>query len=165
MKTVRLFASWVSVFYFGILINQACAQLGGLALPSAPYSSTQSASASIPGVVRHAAFNGAAVVRNVIDDGGTSIAEYADSTGRIFAYTWHGPTMPDLRALLGDYLGAYRAGASEQASAAPLTASLHASRVQAGDVIVETGGRMRAYTGRAWLPAALPPGITPADLR
>jgi hypothetical protein len=32
------------------------------------------------------------------------------------------------------------------------------------DVVVESGGQMRSYVGRAWLPRALPGGVTPADL-
>jgi hypothetical protein len=43
--------------------------------------------------------------------------------------------------------------------------NLHASRVACPDVIVESGGPMRGYAGRAWLPAALPPSVTAADFR
>jgi hypothetical protein len=32
------------------------------------------------------------------------------------------------------------------------------------DVIVESGGQMRSYVGRTWLPGALPAGVTPDDL-
>ena len=156
MKKPHSLIPWLTAFCFGILSNTACAQLGGVA---ANVTATPA-----PGVVRHAMFNGAAMVRTTIDDGGTTITEYADSTGRIFAYTWRGPTVPDLRALLGRYEDAYRSAASDAAGTTPRTASLHASRVAAGDVIVESSGRMRAYVGRAWLPAALPPGITAADL-
>ncbi|MBN3810085.1 DUF2844 domain-containing protein, partial [Paraburkholderia sp. Ac-20347] len=42
---------------------------------------------------------------------------------------------------------------------------LHAARVETPSVIVETGGHMRGYVGRAWLPGALPVGITERTLQ
>jgi len=104
--------------------------------------------------------NGALRVRTSTDAGNTTINEYGTSNGEIVAYTWQGPTMPDLAALLGKYAGSYRAGAA----AAAATGNLHASRVARPDVIVESGGPMRGYAGRAWLPAALPPGVSADDL-
>ncbi|MDR6389294.1 hypothetical protein J2803_001896 [Paraburkholderia phenoliruptrix] len=104
--------------------------------------------------------NGALRLRTSTDAGNTTINEYGTSSGEIVAYTWQGPTMPDLAALLGKYAGSYRAGA-----AAAADGNLHASRVVRPDVIVESGGPMRGYAGRAWLPGALPPGVTADDLR
>lgn len=103
--------------------------------------------------------NGALRLRTLTDAGNTTINEYATNSGQIIAYTWQGPTMPDLRALLGKYADSYRTGA---AASAP-EGNLHASRVVRPDVIVESGGPMRGYAGRAWLPAALPPGVTAGD--
>jgi hypothetical protein len=105
--------------------------------------------------------NGALRLRTLTDAGGTTINEYATSSGRIVAYTWAGPTMPDLRALLGKYSVSYRAGAA----AATPDGNLHRSRIARPDVIVESGGPMRGYVGRAWLPGALPPGVTAADFQ
>ncbi|MFM0734821.1 DUF2844 domain-containing protein [Paraburkholderia sediminicola] len=103
--------------------------------------------------------NGALRLRTLTDAGNTMINEYATNTGQIIAYTWQGPTMPDLRALLGKYADSYRTGA---AASVP-DGNLHASRVVRPDVIVESGGPMRGYAGRAWLPAALPSGVTADD--
>ncbi|MFM0737220.1 DUF2844 domain-containing protein [Paraburkholderia xenovorans] len=104
--------------------------------------------------------NGALRMRTLTDAGQTTVNEYATSTGQIVAYAWRGPTMPDLHALLGRYADSYRAGAASAADG-----NLHASRVLRPDVIVESGGPMRGYVGRAWLPAALPAGVTVDDLR
>jgi hypothetical protein len=115
--------------------------------------------------------NGALRMRTLIDAGNTTINEYAASDGQIVAYTWQGPTMPDLSALLGKYLDSYRAAAPERFDqAAPSDApaddaELHASRRVRPDVIVESGGTMRGYVGRAWLPGALPPGVSIDDLQ
>ncbi|ASV98733.1 DUF2844 domain-containing protein [Paraburkholderia aromaticivorans] len=105
--------------------------------------------------------NGALRMRTLTDAGNTTINEYATNTGQIIAYAWQGPTMPDLRALLGKYADSYRAGAGT----APADGNLHVSRVARPDVIVESGGPMRGYVGRAWLPAALPPGVTANDFQ
>ena len=130
----------------------ARAELGG-------QMSSQTTSASAPQTL----FNGALRTRTSVDAGGTTINEYATNTGRIVAYTWAGPTMPDLRALLGNYVDSYRTGAA--ALAATGNGNLHASRVVRPDVIVESGGPMRSYAGRAWLPGGLPPGIVADDLQ
>jgi hypothetical protein len=96
--------------------------------------------------------------------GGTTINEYvATANGKIFAYTWNGPTMPNLQALLGPYIASYRSGAAAVLEAQ--RGDLHAARVDQSDVVVETGGQMRSYLGRAWLPAALPAGMSEGDLR
>ncbi|MEM5457204.1 DUF2844 domain-containing protein [Paraburkholderia phytofirmans] len=130
---------------------EAHAELGG-AMPA-----QADASASAP----RAMLNGALRMRTLTDAGNTTINEYATNTGEIIAYAWQGPTMPDLRALLGKYAASYRAGAA----AAPADGNLHVSRVARPDVIVESGGPMRGYVGRTWLPAALPPGVTADDFQ
>ena len=144
----------LSAMLTGLLpITDACAALGGTMATTAP------SGASAPPVVQ---LNGALLVRTHVDAGGTTLNEYASSTGQIFAYTWQGPTMPDLPALLGAYNASYRVGAADGYAASH---DLHAARVARSDVIVESGGQMRSYVGRAWLPTALPAGVTPADLR
>ncbi|CAH2906928.1 MAG: FIG00462130: hypothetical protein [uncultured Paraburkholderia sp.] len=134
-------------------MSEACAPavrtlLGGVMAPRAGTSAPQNL------------LNGALRLRTSTDAGNTTINEYGTSSGEIVAYTWQGPTMPDLAALLGKYAGSYRAGA-----AASTDGNLHASRVVRPDVIVESGGPMRGYAGRAWLPGGLPPGVTADDLR
>lgn len=129
----------------------ARAQLGG-AMPD-----QASSNATAP----RSLLNGALRMRTLTDAGNTTINEYATNAGQIIAYTWQGPTMPDLRALLGTYAGSYRAGAE----AATADGNLHVSRVARPDVVVESGGPMRGYVGRAWLPAALPAGVTADDFQ
>jgi hypothetical protein len=142
-------ASAIAVVAFCVNAG-AHAELGGMMPDHA------AAGASAP----HTVLNGALRVRTWTDAGNTTINEYATSTGQIIAYTWQGPTMPDLHALLGKYADSYKAGA-----AAAANGDLHSSRIARSDVIVESGGPMRGYVGRAWLPAALPPGVTSDDLQ
>jgi len=142
-------ASAIAVAACGVSAG-AHAELGGV-MPNQPGSGASTA---------HAMLNGALRMRTWTDAGNTTINEYATSTGQIIAYTWQGPTMPDLHALLGKYADSYKAGA-----AAAANGDLHSSRIARPDVIVESGGPMRGYVGRAWLPAALPPGVTSDDLQ
>ncbi|WCM18530.1 DUF2844 domain-containing protein [Paraburkholderia bryophila] len=113
------------------------------------------------GVTPQTLLNGALRMRTLTDAGMTTVNEYATSTGLIVAYAWQGQTMPDLHALLGSYAQSYRSGAA----AAAASGNLHASRVVRPDVIVESGGPMRGYVGRAWLPSALPAGVAADDFR
>jgi hypothetical protein len=136
-----------------LFASTACAQLGGT-IPATP----RAGSAAVANHLADASIR----IRAWTDEGGTKIHEYATGDGLIFAYTWEGPTMPNLDGLLGRYSASYRAKAAELAGT---RSSLHASRVVQPDVIVDSGGQMRSYVGRAWLPAAIPPGISPADLQ
>ncbi|WP_233831052.1 DUF2844 domain-containing protein [Paraburkholderia sp. ZP32-5] len=144
-----------SVIASAIAVAMCCASVGVHAELGGVMPQTGSG-ASAPRTV----LNGALRMRTWIDAGNTTINEYATSTGQIIAYTWQGPTMPDLHALLGKYADSYKAGA-----AAAANGDLHSSRIARSDVIVESGGPMRGYVGRAWLPAALPPGVTSDDLQ
>jgi hypothetical protein len=135
-----------------LLANPAYAELGG----------TMSARRVDDGPTQRVLPGNAVQIRSTVDAGGTTINEYATNDGYVFAYTWQGPTMPDLTRMLGRYADPYRAKAAAQLSA---LSQLHASRVEQPEVIVESGGQMRSYVGRAWLPAAVPSGFSPADLR
>lgn len=130
----------------------AHAELGGAAMPPQAAGKT----------VQRAQVTGLYRVQSTIDDGGTTLYEYSSSAGQVFAYTWQGPTMPDLQTLLGRFYDSYRAGATPDRTTAR---SLHGMRVEQPDVVVESGGQMRSYVGRAWLPNALPAGVSADDLR
>ncbi|MFC0692268.1 DUF2844 domain-containing protein [Paraburkholderia humisilvae] len=131
----------------------ACAQLGGT-MSATPRAASE--------VIANDLTDASIRILGWIDEGGTTIHEYATGDGLIFAYTWQGPTMPDLDRLLGPYKASYRAKATALLATG---GSLHASRVAQSDVVVDSGGQMRSYVGRAWLPAVIPPGISPADLQ
>jgi hypothetical protein len=106
--------------------------------------------------------NGAAYERSYTDAGGTTIHEYASAGGQVFAYTWNGPTAPDLHTILGGRLAAFR---SASAQSRAMHGDLHAQHVASADAIVESGGAMRGYLGRAWLPGLMPGGVSISDLQ
>jgi len=142
----------------------SCA-LGCLGIAAATAHAALGDAAAMPaGAVTRAVAGGAARVVSYVDAGGTSVSEYiAGNTGAVFAYTWQGPAQPNLETLLGRYAPDWRNAAAALHAAGG--DDLHAARVDGSRVVVETGGHMRAYVGRAWLPAALPRGVGEGDLQ
>ena len=101
---------------------------------------------------------GAYRMHEIVMPSGTKVHEFVNSAGQVFAVTWQGPTMPNLKQALGKYFDDYVA--AEQ--------SPHAVRRHIGihrdDLVVESAGHMRAFSGRAYLPQAVPGGVDVGDL-
>ena len=90
---------------------------------------------------------------------GTLVHEFTDTSGRVFAVAWSGPMVPDLRQLLGENFETY-AGAGRTGPRA------HGRRaVTRGDLVVQSSGRMRAFTGKAYLTSLIPTGVSIDALR
>lgn len=91
---------------------------------------------------------------------GTRVREYISQGGIVFALTWNGPVLPDLKALLGPYFDAMVAESARmpKAGRSQLTVNLPG-------VVINSGGRMRAFEGSAWIPAQLPAGFAAEDVR
>jgi hypothetical protein len=90
---------------------------------------------------------------------GTLLREYTGLDGKVFAVTWNGPFIPNLKQSLGSYF-------AEFAAAVP---AAHGTRkhleVREPDLVVVSGGHMRAHHGLAYLPQALPSGVSVGDLQ
>jgi hypothetical protein len=87
---------------------------------------------------------------------GLSIRQYVDAGGLVFAVAWNGPVLPDFPQLLGSYFSSYTDA---------LRAQKRGVNVQSAALVLESGGLMRAFFGRAYLPAQLPTGLTAQDVR
>jgi hypothetical protein len=96
--------------------------------------------------------------------GGSTIREYVNGEGVVFAVAWSGISNPDLGPLLGSYADEYRA-AAHVARGTPRAAGRRAVRVEGPHVVVDRWGHMRDRHGRAWLPELLPAGVSVDDLR
>jgi hypothetical protein len=91
--------------------------------------------------------------------GGTVVREYVSAAGVVFAVTWNGPQMPDLKQLFGSRYFA------EAQSAATKQGVRHGPvRVQQTDLVVHSGGHMRSYFGRAYVPQLVPEGVSADEL-
>jgi len=91
--------------------------------------------------------------------GGTMVREFVGASGIVFAVTWRGPFMPDLRQMLGAHFDAY-----QSAVRVNRTGRARVSVLQP-DLVVHSGGHQRAFFGQAYLPQALPAGVTTEELR
>lgn len=99
-------------------------------------------------------------IQEIDADSGVRVREYLNRDGSVFAVSWAGPVMPDLQRLLGTHFAAYAT-----ALAALDHPGLHRSvRVASSDLVVESGGHLRAYAGHAYLPALIPAGVSPGEL-
>jgi hypothetical protein len=107
------------------------------------------------------ASSGGYQVREITTAGGAMVREYLTGDGTVFAVSWHGPTIPDLRVLLGSYYERYAQGA---AAASHAGGHRHFTVREPG-LVLESGGRLRAFIGRAWDPQLLPQGFSPDDIR
>jgi hypothetical protein len=90
---------------------------------------------------------------------GTVVREYLSLAGSVFAVTWNGPTLPNVRQILGGYFSEYTGAAQKQQGG-------HGHLlIRRPDLVVESSGRMRAFFGRAYLPQGLPQGVAVTDLK
>jgi hypothetical protein len=94
---------------------------------------------------------------------GTVIREYASSGGSVFGLAWSGPQMPDLSNLLGGYFPQYVAGVT---NARQLRGGGHGpGHVKDSGLVVHSAGHMGAFSGQAYLPQALPAGVSATDIK
>ncbi len=84
---------------------------------------------------------------------GTKLREFVSPSGVVFAIAWRGPAMPNLKQVLGRYFHRYAAGENRQGG-------LHNRVVSDADFVVQSSGHMRLFTGQAFVPQLLPPGVT-----
>ena len=89
-------------------------------------------------------------VHEITTANGLQVHEYLSPGGKVFALSWRGPGIPDLRQMLGSYYGEFAKAAS-----APHYNHHHLS-VETPDVIVQSSGHMRSFFGRAWVHSLLP---------
>ena len=90
---------------------------------------------------------------------GTTVKEYVSPAGMVFAVSWQGPSLPDLQQILGGYFGQYTEAAKAQGAGRGPRA------IQQPGLVVQSGGHMRAFFGRAYVPQMLPPGVAAEDIQ
>ena len=90
---------------------------------------------------------------------GTVLREYAALGGNVFAVAWSGPAIPDLRQALGRFFDVYvTAAKAKQGGRRHL-------QIEQSEFVMQSSGHMRAFSGRAYLPQALPPGTSADEIR
>ena len=100
-------------------------------------------------------------IEEIVSDNGMRVHEFLNRKGIVFAVTWAGPITPDLQRLLGRQFAVYTT-----ALTARTRLGLQRSvRVATPDLVVESEGHLRNFSGRAYLPAMLPIGVSTAEIR
>ncbi len=142
----------------GILLGLLLAAVPAWAALGGPEQSVQQDCERLAGQSQRTAFQSYTLHQITTKDGHV-IREYVSPGGTVFAVAWEGPTLPDLSMLLGSYFAGF-----QQASAATVRrhGPLH---VQAGSLVVESGGHLRAFRGRAYVSDLIPANFSKDMIR
>ena len=89
---------------------------------------------------------------------GTTLREFSTPGGSVFAVAWSGPAIPDLKQTLGSYFDSFVAGAKASRT------GHHHLQISGDKFVMQSSGRMRAFNGRAYLPQAVPAGVSLDEL-
>ena len=90
---------------------------------------------------------------------GAVVKEFVTPEGVVFGLSWQAPTMPNLTQLLGTYFPDFQLASNrKRAHRGPLV-------VRSDRVVIESGGHMRAFYGRAYIPGLLPKGLSAEVVR
>lgn len=94
-------------------------------------------------------------VHEMQTSGGATVREYVSPAGKVFGVAWQGPVIPDLQQLLGSSYARFTAAAQGRKGVrGPLT-------INESGLVLQSGGHMRAYIGKAYIPEMLPEGVQP----
>lgn len=111
--------------------------------------------------MRRATISNGYTVHELITENQITIREYASTQGKIFAVSWRGPFMPDLQQLLGSYFPTFKAAAAARRAAG----ARGPVALEQDDLVVQSGGHMRAFSGRAYVPSLLPPQVSVDEIQ
>ena len=95
---------------------------------------------------------------------GIVVREYVSpASGKVFAVAWQGPWPPNMQQILASYFDQFQQAA--QARAGTARAMRRPLVINLPGLVVESGGHMRSFAGRAYIPAMLPQGVTAEAIR
>jgi hypothetical protein len=137
----------------------ACACAPALAALGGDATSVEADRASLNGTLRVSPADGY-VVHEIQASGGMLIHEYLSPAGRVFAVSWHGPGIPDLRQMLGSYYASF----TQAQAASSAHYNHHHLSIRTPDLVVESQGHARAFRGVAWAPALLPQNFSVSQI-
>ena len=96
-----------------------------------------------------------------IESGAHTIREYLNpTTGVVFAVAWNGNAHPDLEQLLGTYATEHQAAFKTYRDDPNNRKKKQRNHsIKSANIIVERGGHMRNFKGRAYISAMIPAGV------
>lgn len=153
-KWATVCAVAVTAIMGAVASGSAYAELGGT------IASVENDAAHLKGAVRMAPAK-AYTLHEIEAATGHVVREYAADDGKVFGVAWEGPTVPDLRQLLGErYFAQFQQAVAKRQShrRGPVV-------IETSDFVFEQTGRLRDFRGRAYLRRALPSGVAIGTIR
>ena len=151
-KDLKRAALGVAVFIAALIPQVASATLGE------PEVTVQADVAQLHAAIKSSEDRTGYRVHEILLPSGTVMREFVAPNGNVFAVAWQGPTRPDLRQALGQYFDAFASAPRSKFS------DRRHLQIQQGDLVLQSGGHMRALSGRAYLQSAIPSGVNIGDL-
>jgi Protein of unknown function (DUF2844) len=96
---------------------------------------------------------------------GTVVREFVSPDGRVFGVAWRGPFLPNFQQILGDYYGKYLQGVQDASAVQPRRSRNAPLTVEQPELVMHSGGHMRAYAGHAYVPGMIPQGVDAKEIR
>ena len=90
---------------------------------------------------------------------GIRIHEYVSRAGTVFAVTFDGPSIPDLKVLLGTQYGAYVVATSSR------RVNHKVLSIHTPDLVMQVVKLPRGFSGEAHVPGLVPAGVNRSELR
>jgi hypothetical protein len=129
----------------------AGAALGG------PVSSIQDDQASMKGTLLVTKAEGYEI-HEIQSATGTKVREYVSPSGTVFGISWHGPSNPSFHQLLGSYFDQFAKAMAARSARGPIN-------IQLPGLVVQSGGHLGAFAGRAFLPQMIPQGASVSAIK
>jgi|SRR5579862_3447799 len=118
-----------------------------------PIESVETDRRALDGEIRSSALQGY-TLHEITRPDGTIVREFASPAGIVFAVSWQGPAMPNLSQLLGKYFPQFQQAARASVRRrGPVV-------VHSATLVVESGGHMRGFHGRAYISSHMPGNVT-----
>jgi len=164
--TLRIFRRYVSFAKLRLWAGLLSATMLVMTLPAfaglgEAASSVQADQAHMQGSLRTTQTE-AYTVQEIKAATGTVVREYVSTSGKVFAVAWQGPWPPDMRQILAGYFEQYQKAAQTQANS---RAGRRPLLIEQPGFIVQSGGHMRSFAGRAYIPEMLPQGVSAEEIR
>jgi hypothetical protein len=117
--------------------------------------SVSSDARKLQGRIRTTQLNGYSM-HQISREDGTVVTEYVSPSGKVFGVSWQGPVMPNLSQILGSYYTRFESSVRSRAHRRSAVA------LRSGDLVVESGGHLRDFHGRAYVTSLLPNDVSEA---
>lgn len=100
-------------------------------------------------------------VQRTVQESGTLVSEFVRPDNVVFAVSWQGPILPDLKVLLGTYFDVFAAPAEVPLRTRSLGSPL---ALKTDAVVIQSVGRMRGFRGYAYVPSLVPASLRISDV-